>query len=208
VFNECYAGLPKIAANERLANAASCTILGLHKTFGMHSSKLGFYSKFATLFLTLMPVTLWLALRGYRVNVIELRVPSLRERPEDVPKLAEAILRRLGRHMKISPPTLSKDALVGFESYAFPGNVRELENILERAITLNTSGEISSTDIQLRPTRADAPPSRIPKAEEHWEIIWKVSSATPSEKHWNKLDITRRRRQRSWACRSGRCGIG
>src|SRR5450631_3879804 len=93
----------------------------------------------------------------YRVNVIELRVPSLRERPEDVPELAEAILRRLGRRMKISPPMLGKDALAAFESYAFPGNVRELENILERAITLSTSGEISASDIQLRPTRGDAP---------------------------------------------------
>src|ERR1700692_4101813 len=93
----------------------------------------------------------------YRVNVIELGVPSLRERPEDVPELAEAILRRLGRRTKISPPMLSKDALAAFESYAFPGNVRELENILERAITLSTSGEIRASDIQLRPTRGDAP---------------------------------------------------
>ena len=74
----------------------------------------------------------------YRVNVIELRVPSLRERPEDVPELAEAILRRLGRRMKITPPMLGKDALAALEAYAFPGNVRELENILERAITLST----------------------------------------------------------------------
>jgi two-component system response regulator PilR (NtrC family) len=93
----------------------------------------------------------------YRVNVIELRVPSLRERPEDVPELAEAILRRLGRRMKISPPTLSRDALAALEIYAFPGNVRELENILERAITLSTGGEVSANDIQLRATRADAP---------------------------------------------------
>jgi two-component system response regulator PilR (NtrC family) len=93
----------------------------------------------------------------YRVNVIELRVPSLRERPEDVPELAEAILRRLGRRIKISPPILGKDALAAFESYAFPGNVRELENILERAITLSTGGEISAGDIQLRPTRSEAP---------------------------------------------------
>src|SRR3984893_18006796 len=88
----------------------------------------------------------------YRVNVIELRVPSLRERPEDVPELAEAILRRLGRRMKITPPMLGKDALGALETYGFPGNVRELENILERAITLTTSGEIGATDIQLRPT--------------------------------------------------------
>jgi two-component system response regulator PilR (NtrC family) len=86
------------------------------------------------------------------VNVIELRVPSLRERPEDVPELAEAVLRRLGRRMKITAPPLGKDALAALQSYAFPGNVRELENILERAITLSTSGEIRSADIQLRPT--------------------------------------------------------
>jgi two-component system response regulator PilR (NtrC family) len=88
----------------------------------------------------------------YRVNVIELRVPSLRERPEDVPELAEAVLRRLGRRMKIAPPMLGKDALAALETYAFPGNVRELENILERAITLSTTGEVSAADIQLRPT--------------------------------------------------------
>jgi two-component system response regulator PilR (NtrC family) len=88
----------------------------------------------------------------YRVNVIELRVPSLRERPEDVPELAEAILRRLGRRMKITPPMLGKDALNALEAYSFPGNVRELENILERAITMTTDGEISVGDIQLRPS--------------------------------------------------------
>src|SRR5580693_6120625 len=93
----------------------------------------------------------------YRVNVIELRVPSLRERSEDVPELAEAILRRLGRRMKITPPVLSQDAVAALESYAFPGNVRELENILERAINLSTGGEVSAGDIQLRPTRGDAP---------------------------------------------------
>jgi two-component system response regulator PilR (NtrC family) len=88
----------------------------------------------------------------YRVNVIELRVPCLRERLEDVPELAEAILRRLGRRMKITAPVLSESALAALVSYAFPGNVRELENVLERAITLSTSGEVSACDIQLRPT--------------------------------------------------------
>jgi two-component system response regulator PilR (NtrC family) len=87
----------------------------------------------------------------YRVNVIELRVPSLRERPEDVPELAEAVLRRLGRRMKVTPPTLGKGALAALSTYAFPGNVRELENILERAITLSASGEITAADVQLRP---------------------------------------------------------
>jgi two-component system response regulator PilR (NtrC family) len=90
----------------------------------------------------------------YRVNVIELRVPALRERPEDVPELAEAVLRRLGRRMKIPAPVLSREALAALECYSFPGNVRELENILERAITLSTSGEVGVNDIQLRATPA------------------------------------------------------
>jgi two-component system response regulator PilR (NtrC family) len=88
----------------------------------------------------------------YRVNVIELRVPSLRERTEDIPELSDAILRRLGRRMKVTPPMLAKDALKALETYAYPGNVRELENILERAITLSSGGEVSANDIQLRPT--------------------------------------------------------
>jgi two-component system response regulator PilR (NtrC family) len=92
----------------------------------------------------------------YRVNVIELKVPSLRERPGDVPELAEAVLRRLGRRMKIPPPTLGADALAALQAYSFPGNVRELENILERAITLNTNGEVRASDIQLRPTQGAA----------------------------------------------------
>jgi two-component system, NtrC family, response regulator PilR len=100
----------------------------------------------------------------YRVNVIELRVPSLRERPEDVRELAEAILRRLGRRMKITPPMLGKDAMSALAAYAFPGNVRELENILERAITLTTSGEITANDIQLRPPPGGAVPAQGPAA--------------------------------------------
>src|SRR5271157_4781869 len=95
----------------------------------------------------------------YRVNVIELRVPSLRERPEDVQELAEAILRRLGRRMKIAPPMLAQDAVAALEVYAFPGNVRELENVLERAITLTTGGEVRGGDIQLRSTPIGTTPA-------------------------------------------------
>jgi two-component system, NtrC family, response regulator PilR len=92
----------------------------------------------------------------YRVNVIELRVPALRERPEDVPELAETMLRRLARRMKIEQPRLGADALQALKAYHFPGNVRELENILERAITLSTSGEVRAADIQLRPSPTTA----------------------------------------------------
>jgi two-component system response regulator PilR (NtrC family) len=54
---------------------------------------------------------------------------------------------------------LAKDALLALEAYPFPGNVRELENILERAITLSSSGEVHLSDIQLRPTPASASPN-------------------------------------------------
>jgi two-component system response regulator PilR (NtrC family) len=95
----------------------------------------------------------------YRVNVIELRVPSLRERPEDIRELADSVLRRLGRRLKVVPPSLSNEALLALESYAFPGNVRELENILERAITLSTGGEVGLDDIQLRATPSPPGPA-------------------------------------------------
>jgi two-component system response regulator PilR (NtrC family) len=107
----------------------------------------------------------------YRVNVIELRVPSLRERPEDVLELAEAILRRLGRRMKIEPPQLTDAARQALETYAFPGNVRELENILERALTLSTSGEIGAEDIQLRPNGAAATTTGTAPLGDHLEDI-------------------------------------
>lgn len=109
----------------------------------------------------------------YRVNVIELRVPSLRERPEDVPELTEAVLRRLARQMKVAPPVLSADAMECLKSYAFPGNVRELENILERAITLSSCGEISANEIQLRPGAAatTVAMSGGPALEDHLEEI-------------------------------------
>jgi two-component system, NtrC family, response regulator PilR len=88
----------------------------------------------------------------YRINVIELRVPGLRERPEDIPDIARAILERLGRRTGMQPPTLADDALELLQTYPFPGNVRELENVLERALTLCVSGVITAEHIKLRTT--------------------------------------------------------
>jgi len=85
----------------------------------------------------------------YRLNVIELAVPSLRERPEDIPVLAEHLCKRLAANLDIPIPKLSTDALRALSRYGFPGNVRELENILERAITLCDGGEINADDLQL-----------------------------------------------------------
>jgi two-component system response regulator PilR (NtrC family) len=86
----------------------------------------------------------------YRINVIEMRVPSLRERPEDIATLADSILARLGHRMKIDPPQLTPSALQILETYSFPGNVRELENVLERAVTLCMGGVITAENIKVR----------------------------------------------------------
>ena len=83
----------------------------------------------------------------YRINVIELPVPSLRDRGDDVVTLAEHILRKLSPNIALDGG--ARQALLG---YSFPGNVRELENVLERAVTLCTSGTIFESDLNLRQT--------------------------------------------------------
>jgi len=85
----------------------------------------------------------------YRLNVIELSVPPLRERPDDIPLLAEHLCQRLATNLGMPVPTLSDMALEALNRYDFPGNVRELENILERAMTLCDGKEITADDLQL-----------------------------------------------------------
>jgi two-component system response regulator PilR (NtrC family) len=94
----------------------------------------------------------------YRINVIELRVPPLRERSGDIPDLVNAILERMCRRMKLDAPAISPEAMQALQTYAFPGNVRELENIIERALTLTTSGFITLEQIKLRPAMLFAVP--------------------------------------------------
>ena len=84
----------------------------------------------------------------YRLNVIELRMPPLRERMEDIVPLVEAILRRV---FGDSPPKLSSAAVKALSLYSFPGNVRELENILERATALCADDSIEVEDLHLGP---------------------------------------------------------
>ncbi len=81
----------------------------------------------------------------YRLNVIELAVPALREREADIPQLANHILQKLAGKNAIPCPKLNKEAMSALQHYQFPGNVRELENILERALTW-VDGEIISAD--------------------------------------------------------------
>ncbi|MDJ0709364.1 MAG: sigma-54 dependent transcriptional regulator [Woeseiaceae bacterium] len=83
----------------------------------------------------------------YRINVIELHVPALRERGDDILLLADHILQRLNASASLDDG--ARETLLG---YAFPGNVRELENMLERAVTLCAGGAISAADLHMRST--------------------------------------------------------
>ena len=85
----------------------------------------------------------------YRINVIELEVPSLREHPEDIPVLATYFLQKIAHEWQTEIPKLDTDSLKALNEYSFPGNVRELENILERAMTLHENKIITLSDLQL-----------------------------------------------------------
>lgn len=85
----------------------------------------------------------------YRLNVIELKVPPLRERQADIPMLAEHILTMLAKKNHLNKPFISPAAMKKLQSYAFPGNVRELENILERALTWADGDSIEVDDLML-----------------------------------------------------------
>jgi two-component system response regulator PilR (NtrC family) len=89
----------------------------------------------------------------YRLNVIELRMPALRECREDIPALAQHILERLARTAGLVPPPLAAPALAALQSYPFPGNVRELENVLERALALMVGDRIDAADLNLAPAQ-------------------------------------------------------
>ena len=93
----------------------------------------------------------------YRINVIELRVPPLRERREDLPLLADAILARLAKAQHRARPVLHPDAVEALARYNFPGNVRELENILERAFALADDDGIRAADLRLPEMRPSVP---------------------------------------------------
>jgi len=87
----------------------------------------------------------------YRLNVIELRMPALRERSEDIPQLADTLLARLSESSGLPSARLTADAFAALKAYAFPGNVRELENILERALALSSGELIKAEDLMLDP---------------------------------------------------------
>ncbi len=103
----------------------------------------------------------------YRINVIELAVPPLRERQEDIPLLASLFLERFAREAGVPRPKLTSRAVKALGEHSFPGNVRELENTLERAFTLCSGDEIGDDDLHLKQHHIDPSHANANGGAEH-----------------------------------------
>jgi len=133
----------------------------------------------------------------------------------DIPAIADSILRRIGERSGLPPTRLSEGAIEALKRHPFPGNVRELENILERALALATGVELQAQDLHLQELAAApapqapapevaAPPAApaVPKCPDPtsekacrptWKPIWARSSATRSWRRWRAPGTTGRR---------------
>ena len=134
----------------------------------------------------------------YRLNVIELRVPALRERREDIALLADIMLKRLAEGTGLSAAKLDDEALEKLKSYRFPGNVRELENMLERAYTLCEDDRITASDLRLADSRplsenGEANLAQIDNLEDYLEAIErKLIMQALEETRWNRTAAAQR----------------
>jgi DNA-binding NtrC family response regulator len=106
----------------------------------------------------------------YRLNVVRLRVPPLRERMEDLPILVEEVLRPLAKEMARTIPKVSARAMKKLEAYPWPGNVRELRNVLERALLTLHGDEIRSDDVTIESAAGPMPARGGGLPAEEWEI--------------------------------------
>jgi Nif-specific regulatory protein len=117
----------------------------------------------------------------YRLNVLPLHIPALRERREDIPDLAHFFLQRFRRETKKTVRGFTDDAMETLLSYTWPGNVRELENAVERAVVINQDELISPSDLVLH--RADQ------KAEDQYNAKTLKESITLFKKHFIENEL-------------------
>ncbi|OAI00543.1 sigma-54-dependent transcriptional regulator [Methylomonas methanica] len=127
----------------------------------------------------------------YRINVIELSLPPLRARPADIPQLTEHLLAGLATANGMALPKLTDSALNALKHYYFPGNVRELENILERALALHDGGVIEADDLNLPlgmelAAVEDFDAEKMSLETYLEDIEKKALSAALEENRWNK----------------------
>lgn len=97
----------------------------------------------------------------YRLNVVPVRLPPLAERREDIPHLAEYFLARLATERRVKTPTITPDAIAALQAFAWPGNVRQLRNIVERTLILAPSNTTDCIDLEHLPPELTAEPARL-----------------------------------------------
>jgi DNA-binding NtrC family response regulator len=130
----------------------------------------------------------------YRLAIVPIHVPPLRDRMEDIPLLAGYLLQQVASDLKIAPRALRPEALRQLQSYRFPGNIRELRNLLERVCILTSGPEISSIDLPVTPKAASGPAFadefNLRKALAQWErdAIFQMLAKT----HGGKAEAARR----------------
>lgn len=117
----------------------------------------------------------------YRLRVVEIQVPPLRERLNDLPGLAEFLVRRVARELHRDPPVIGKDALEALLAHDWPGNVREMENALTGAMVLATGDVIRPAHLTIA-TRAEPPPELVTLAEVERRHVARVLEATRGHK--------------------------
>jgi two-component system response regulator PilR (NtrC family) len=131
----------------------------------------------------------------YRINVIELHIPPLRERPADIPELAEHLVARIAAESGSPAPALTDAARHALMRYPFPGNVRELENVLERAMALAEASTIDVDDLflpSLEPATnaaGEAPPAPgegLPLEDYLGEVERRAILRALEETRWNR----------------------
>ncbi len=118
----------------------------------------------------------------YRINVIQLHIPPLRERPEDIPVLTQHVLKRVAQRNETPAPVISPEAMRKLQLHPFPGNVRELENLLERAVTLAEGDTIEQHELLL--PAADTPSG----AEEAASPALPIHSQLPLEEQMENIE--------------------
>ena len=131
----------------------------------------------------------------YRLDVIAVFVPPLRDRLEDVPQLIEYFVDKISRRNGQAPPQISAGALATLQRYGYPGNVRELENILERCIAMGEGALIGSEDLRLSPTAATGTLRESPVSDKLDEYIEDVErekiSGMLDRMRWNRTRAAR-----------------
>src|ERR1043166_607803 len=104
----------------------------------------------------------------YRLNVVPLQIPPLRKRTGDIPRLVSHIIKKFNERLKKTISGIADDARAVLETHSWPGNIRELENVLERTILFTKGDRIERTDLQLAgandPAHAHAAPAAVPAA--------------------------------------------